>query len=304
MRVLLVAPIDSHTNKYIANAFTQIGWDVHAWDYRAMVGACGGVLGMNEALLVKACGYDLVLVLKGELVSPEALRSIAAPTALWHFDPRDGKAAWLVERAQAVTRFFTIADGLVDWYGEQGIEASWLLEGCDPQHHRPVTPQGDRVALSFVGTVEGVAGREAWLKGLAARWPLEVWGSFPSESLRGVHRGRAQGDAGFNQVVSRTVINLGRDRNPDIPRSYGARLFRTLAAGGALLTNNTQGIRDDFGDCVLVYDDDAHCAQLVEDALEHPDRLVELAQRGRKRVLESHTFRHRVEELLERMELA
>ncbi len=311
-RVLLVAPHDGHSGHYVARAFEALGWDVSPFDYR-IVAAVEGVPAMNDALMQRAALADLVLVLKGELVSPltlESMRSVGLVVAVWNFDPRDGQEAWVLERARAASHYFTIAKGLVASYRAQGINAHWLLEAADPDLHRPDV-EAQRVAptqptASFIGTIQDVPGRAEWLLDVATCFPDQVrlWGSFVPPNLAPWHHGRAAGDAGFNHVVGLTTVNLGRDRNPEVERSYGARLFRTLAAGGYLVTNDTLGIYEDWDGCLNIYHDTESCIRLVEWGLAHPERVQAIAERGRQRVLERHTWRHRVVELLDVVGLA
>lgn len=303
-RVLLVAPLDGHTNLYVRAAFRQLGWKVAQVDYREAVRQAGRTLGNVGIVTAAERGKpDLVLVLKGEMVEPstcEAIREAGITTALWHFDPRDGTVGWVVERARAVDHFFTIAEGLVPWYEEREVNAHWLLEGADPEHHRPVdVPR--QWTMGFIGTVDGVPGREPWLSHLAREigTAVHVWGSFPPAARPSfVLHGRAAGDPGFCEAVGQTIVNLGRDRNPEIRRSYGARLFRTLAAGGFLLTNRTVGIDHDFKGCVGVYDSDKDCAQQVLHFLGAHEERLRTAAHGRARVLERHLFVHRIRELV------
>lgn len=305
-RVLLVAPDDGATATYLEKAFRSIGWHAKIWDYRAHAQQVGSNrVGVKFTFDIGAASPDLVLVLKGELLPVEAIRRVAShfPVALWHFDPREGKDAWVVERAKAASAFFTIGKGLVPFYEAAGVNASWLLEAADPDLHRPVDVKEKRYPVSFIGTVE-VPGRVDWLNAVNKKVQsgIDVWGSFPA-NCPPRHHGRAFGDDGFSSVVSHSLVNLGRDRNPEIERSYGARLFRTLAAGGFLVTNRTIGICDDFQGCVALYRDDDECVQCVNYWLEHPEKAAAVAAKGRKLVLREHLFIHRVEEMIRRMKV-
>lgn len=315
MRVLIVAPLDGATHAWIRRGFGQSGHEVQEFDYR-QVAAKVGVPGMNAELvrLVAArrqpgkAPIDLVLVLKGELVSPATLRESRrhAKVALWHFDPRDGRDGWLVERAAAVDEFFTIARGLGSFYEGKGVRWHWLLEGADEVvHSPPPKPVEPKYPVSFVGTVKDVQGREAWLQGVARRHGagFHVWGSFCPESLHPFYHGRAEGDVALRAVIHESAVNLGRDRNPEIERSYGARLFRTLACGGALLTNDTIGLREDFGDAVAIYEKDGDCSEAAAELAVDAARRARMGAKGRALVLERHTFRHRTDEIVKVMGL-
>lgn len=301
--IVLAAPFDGHTASYVTRALEAHGCVVKAFPYRE-IAAMSSLQDMNDSLLRFVSGADLLLVLKGEYVHPkviEAINRMGVKTAIWNFDPRDGKLEWVLERARVAQHFFTIGKGLLPYYTNGGINAHWLLEGCDAFNHQPLQ-QKEVVPISFIGTVSDVPGREEWLNSIRTKFGDErfaIWGSFCPPSLKSVHRGRANGDAGFCQAVSNTQVNLGADRDPEIERSYGARLFRTLAAGGYLLTNMTHGIVEDFSGAVDTYVNTSDCLNKIDWALSHPDERNVIAQRGRDLVLEKHTFNNRVKELLE-----
>ena len=304
MRVLLAAPFDGHTASYIATALKDQGCTVKRFPYRDLAAVLGPAK-MGEHLESQSEGFDFVLILKGELIPPEVIGRISkrgTKVALWSFDPRDGKEEWVLERAKSADFFFTIAKGLVAFYRGMGINAHWLLEACDPFAHQPLGVKEDAIVpVSFIGTVTDVLGREQWLQHVHDHFgadKMAIWGSFCPPRLRDVYRGRAQGDSGFCEAVSQSLVNLGADRNPEIDRSYGARLFRTLAARGYLLTNDTQGIYQDFSGYVSVYRNTPDCLKQIQWALEHPEQRALIAQRGRDFVLRQHTFKNRMEELV------
>lgn len=316
LRVLLVAPDDGRTATWIQKALAGLGHKSLIYDYRKMAANIGAERMNAQVVALAGESYDLVLGLKAELVDPHTWAGITMKrtTAVWNFDPRHGQDSWVLDIARNVDHFFTIGKGLVAGYHENGINAHWLLEAADPQTHFPVAVRaGAQIfPLSFVGTVENVPGREKWLAAVRDAFPtmFHLFGSFPG-TLRGLHyHGRAEeyaehhlkrrfhGDDALNLVVSHSTVNLGRDRNPEIAKSYGARLFRTLAAGGFLLTNHTIGIEEDFAGCVGIYNDDDECIKLIRHYLESGKVRKDRAERGRALVLAKHTWTHRTTELL------
>lgn len=293
MKIALAIPRE-HTSTYITNALQDLGHKVYHHDYRIQV---------NPQRLQGLTGWmDALVIVKGESIPLETIRFCAkkVPTALWHFDAWEAKVDWLVNRAQEVDHFFTIAGGLVDWYQEQGIEAHWLSEGCDPNLHRPAKPApfGWGSDVAFVGTL--VQDRGSFLEAVGERFALQVWGSSGAQGRNLKHRGRAYGDAGHNKVVSSSKVILGIDRTPDIRGSWSARLYRTLAAGGFYLTNRVDGLTAYFKDGVhlLLYESPEDCLERIEVALEHPEWREEISEIGQREVVKNHTFRHRMEEML------
>lgn len=308
--------MDGATSTYLANAFKQLGHSFLHYPYRHFA-LLHGLERMNEDFVQAAQESDLTIVLKGEMLNPKVvgvLRQAGTRLAVWHLDPWNGRADWVLDIAREAPKFLTTAKGLLPDYKAQGADAHWVLEGCDPDVHKPPSrdlgPAGVNFPVSFVGTT-AASEREEWLLGLRQRFrgDLHVFGSFPGSLAGSNHHGRAEeycglkGDAGLSWVVGHSTVNLGRDRSPKIERSYGARLFRTLAAGGYLVTNHTLGIKEDFPGCVAVYNDLDDCERLIRWGLERHNERRRMARRGQKKVLTEHTFKNRAAEILKVMGL-
>lgn len=316
-RVLIAAPDDKATSLYISNAFVENGWQPEIYDYRLIAQQQGFEM-MNELFWNAARERDLVLVLKGEILRPETLRTVAGkvPTALWHFDSWQAKEPFIIERAKTVKFFFTIARGLVPWYQSQGINAHWLTEACSPPHHcfyydQPTTHYGGRryrSEVTFIGTVAGVGDRADWLVTVKKRFPgLMVWGSFSDPRVKEFHLGRVETDRDHAELCYRSKVNLDRSRTADIEGSWSARIYRIMAAGGFLLANNVKGIRDYFSIPreFDVYDprDYDNCLEKIFYYLSNPEERQEIAEHGRFRVVNVETFSQRIRELLKVMGL-
>lgn len=313
--VLLLAPADGATGEWVMRALARAGCSGQTYDYRGAAQTHGrGEMEQSIRRFVKTQGFDLVLALKGELISPITwahMRDMGATTAIWYPDAWHGTVAGVQELANSVDKFFTPSLGLARTYREQGADAHWLPEACDIDDHAPEPASTGEPAMpvSFVGTIENIPDRIQLLTTLQARLgrALSLFGSYPGTLAGPNHHGRAEeyaqlrGDRGLAWVVGRTQINLDHQRNPELERTYGARIWRTLAMGGFLLTNHIRGIEQDFGkpgQYLDWYDDARSCLEKIRHYLERPEDRMRTAQAARRFVLEHHTFDHRVRELL------
>ena len=79
------------------------------------------------------------------------------------------------------------------------------------------------------------------------------------------------------------------------------RNWETLAAGCCLLTKDTKQIREYFtpGVHLLAFKDDADCVRQVKWAKDHPGEVAKISEAGYREVMARHTYRHRVEAILE-----
>lgn len=101
---------------------------------------------------------------------------------------------------------------------------------------------------------------------------------------------------------SRVVVNIGRD---DFPQDANMRVFEVLASGALLITSvPTELSRLGFRDGVhfVGYSSDEEIIPLVRSYLEREPDRVRIANAGRAKVLQEHTYDHRVATLLSRLE--
>lgn len=308
--LLLIAPDSGNTNVYLHHAFQGLDWSVTEIDYRQHL-AHHGPRHLSDTVFHHATQADLTLIFKGEVFSGpwiEALSEHAGPIALWDHDPRHQSQQAVIDRYRHADYALTMAEGMVDPLREAGCNAHLVLLACHPDHHYPL-PVDQDVDVGFIGTVKNVSrgpnpyrNREDWLNYLnqGLNTNIHVWGSYPgaAEAFCTYH-GRAEGNAGHRTAVSRTKINLGSDRNPEIARSYGARLFWVLGTGGFLLTNATTGIHDDFDGRLAIAHDDDEFIELTQYYLDNDEERQRIAKKGRDFVLDHHTYTHRAQEIID-----
>jgi hypothetical protein len=76
------------------------------------------------------------------------------------------------------------------------------------------------------------------------------------------------------------------------------RLYDVLASGGFVISDDVEGIEAEFDGAVVTYTTAAELRDLVERWLADPDGRRARAERGRRAVLQRHTFAHRVATML------
>lgn len=310
--VLLAAPDDGATNTWIASALARAGCEGATYDYRAAAEQ-NGIDAMQHELFELGKKHDVVLAMKGEIIHLNTwnrLRQAGRHTAIWMPDAWFHSEPWVMEAARAVDTYFTTSLGLAKKHRVNGANACWLPEGCDQDDHAPDQPNAMEpvMPISFTGTIENIPAREQLMVKLRERFgpAFHVFGSHPGKLVGRNHHGRAEeyygnGNRSISSVAARTLINLDHQRNPELEQTYGARIWRTLCAGGFLLTNNIAGIQKDFGPngtSLAWYRDADDCAKLVEKYLDDRTSRARVAETGRRLVLEHHTFDHRIRELL------
>ncbi len=212
---------------------------------------------------------------------PDGLR----PRACWVIDTHLGYERCR-ERALGCDLVFAAQRNGAERLQQDGIDARWLPLACDPEVHRRY-----QVPLEFdwcfVGTVR--AGRRPeLLRHLQQRFP------------RGFIGQRYFDEMARTYSASKLVINQS------VRDDVNMRVFEAAACGSLLLTNDLR----DNGQAELLQDG-VHCAvyhneeELDEKLayyLQHDAEREQIAAAGCREVLAKHTYRHRMQTILEALE--
>jgi GT2 family glycosyltransferase len=178
-----------------------------------------------------------------------------------------------------------------------------LHQAADPERFRPGLP-GPAHDLLFVGNSRGV--RRSILDDLTpTRHDLAVYGGGWSPDLLDLAYLRA--DSVDNEdlpgyYASAAIVLNDHWREAAEAGFLNNRLYDALAAGGFVISDQVDGLQEEFDDGVVSYRDAADLIRLVDRYLADPAARAERAERGRRAVLERHTFSHRVDEILRLVE--
>ena len=131
---------------------------------------------------------------------------------------------------------------------------------------------------------------------------IQVWGD-PGWRCIQKHGVRFRGGAGHRDELTRIYnaasihIDIGRIYQLDI---VTMRVFDVISCGGFLIAERNDAVLELFEDGVEI-----ETWVTVEGLknkcryyLEHPERAAEIARRGRQRLLQDHSIRHRLQEML------
>jgi GT2 family glycosyltransferase/2-polyprenyl-3-methyl-5-hydroxy-6-metoxy-1,4-benzoquinol methylase len=161
----------------------------------------------------------------------------------------------------------------------------WLALACDPEIHRrlEVAKEYD---VAFVGHVFP-GPRQDLLTAVQHHFPSSFIGQVPHTQMAEVYS------------RARIVINccLANDLN--------MRVFETLSCGALLITNRLRdnGQEELFQDRghLVEYESIGEALDLIAYYLEHEDERDRIADAGHREAVTHHTYRHRMERVLERV---
>jgi glycosyltransferase involved in cell wall biosynthesis len=160
----------------------------------------------------------------------------------------------------------------------------------DPACQAPVVfvggPTPERVAA-----LEPLAGRGLRVYGYGA----DAWRASPA--LAACYAGVVLARPEARRIYSGAKISVNLTR-PHGPASLNMRVYESMACGSLLLTDDRGDARRLFGDGreVVIYRDPADLAEKVDYYLAHEAERAAIAEAGRQRVVESHTYERRLRE--------
>jgi spore maturation protein CgeB len=233
-------------------------------------------------------------------------------------------AMWFVENYRHLTYWQQLAAGYDYWFVIQQAECiealkragaahvHYLPMAADPTVHRPVTltaaeQQEYGADVSFVGA--GYANRRSLLpQWLSNEWTFKLWGNEwdGARDLSNVlQRNGARIDTDTcMKVFNATTVNLnlhsssgvGLDAHPDF---VNPRTFELAACGAFQLVDERTLLPDLFTPEELVcFRRTEDVPQLIRTWLKDPAGRRDRAEAAQRRVLQDHTYRHRVQDLL------
>ena len=214
---------------------------------------------------------------------PDRLR----PRVYWVSDTHLAKPLKALRR---LTRSYDLAFVAMREGTEQlrrsGTQAVWAYGGaCDPEIHRKLdVPK--RYDVGFVGTDGGIP-RKFYLQALRERYPSSFIGGAPHTQMSEIY---SQSKIGFNWALAGETLTM--------------RSFEIMACGAMLLLNAVRDEAQDLlgfvpGQHLVLYHTPKELFELADYYVSHDAEREAIAERGHRLAVERHTYRHRMQFMLE-----
>lgn len=278
----------------------SVGWSVVRKARTAIRGGANDWLLDVLAAQIRHHRPDVILNQSMGGVSGRFLRSLEG-----HFGLLLGQAEPMELDRDDVRRYDAVVSSLpsvVQALGSAGVPAFLLRHAFHPRALSASEP-GEPVAVSFVGSLAAAhSGRIRLLEQVATQFPeLRVWSAEAPASpiLQERYEGPAWGSQMYG-ILARSRVTLNHHID-GLPYADNCRLFEATGMGTALLTDWKPNLDEMFepGREVLAYRTVDECAELLGRYLEREDERAAVARSGQERTLAEHTFRSRMERLLE-----
>ena len=322
-RTLLSAPFNRAwaMGHYLKDALDQLEVPVAHFDFREV-----DSIQSELRTHLEQFKPDLHLLFKGELFDRECLEIVKAagvPTVLWQHDVFPELPPWLLEVAGCSDILFTHARGMVKRFKDAGIaHTEWLSEGFPESFFAyDKIEEQERKLYSCQVTLVGNIHRNACYRmriplirrALDDGYRVKWWGPRISRRLNNIplilsRVGRAYGrrflaNADFAKAVSCADLFLARDVYPEVDASVSNRLYWACGCGAFYLCEKAVGIEDIMtpGKEIETFSSLDEMSEKIRYYIDHPEERKRIAEAGQRRTLEQYTFRHRIEEMFERL---
>ena len=262
--------------------------------------------------LVKKKDYDLVLVLKGELISPKTIRKVkkfCGKVVNWFMDPIITLEKGFLFDAICEYDFFLVKDlFIMKRLHELGFDnVRFLLQCYDPDiyHKTKVEDKYYSSDVTFVGNIYPYR-----LKLLSAlkKYKLKVWGKLvhgvKRKDVNSFYQGRPAITWEKNKIFNAAKI-VFNSHNPWEVCGSNVRLFEICGSGGFQLTDKTLYINKIFkiGREIVCYENVKELQELIEYFLANEEERKKISERGYRRARRDHTYLKRINELFRLIKL-
>jgi spore maturation protein CgeB len=327
MNILFALPGHLKTvpmGRYCIEALQELGHRVTPFDYRPGLldkladRYAGKTTGEEKAAtnrrfrrLVNKCRPDVMITLFGFDLSRESLeqlRAMGVPSVCWwindpfQFERSRRKAGWY-------DHLFTNSAGCVEQYRAQGVEhVHFLPTACHPAVHRPVPPVSAYACdVCFAGDWSPL--REELMTRLAGQFDLRIFGPWKKKLAPGSHLASRITDGFFTPEQMAAMFSSAK-LTVNLHTWFGQhdhgvnpRLFEAAACGVYQVVDWKREIPELFSctDEIACYRSLDEVASLIQHAMDAPSWRAECAATARAHALAAHTYRHRMQELLDKV---
>lgn len=286
-------------------------------DVFSLQGEFAEVLSRTVVEGLKDREVNLVIALAQAPLSVSALDTLRArgiTTALWYLEDCRRFSAWK-EIAGGYDFVFTIQKGeILNLVKEAGAgDVHYLPAACDPTVHQPMTLSDEEkkrwgAQVSFVGA--GYHNRVQLFASLPCDdfkiWGTE-WPAIPPFTNLVQEEARRLSVEEYVKVFNASAINLNlhssTERNGVDPTGdfVNPRTFELAACGAFQLTDSRSLLAELFAadEELVTFDSRESLIDKVRYFRTRPSEREKFAQAAQKRALAQHTYKHRMEEMLD-----
>ena len=337
MKALFIGPktpeFDPGYNRAIVDAFRQNGYNASCLQFfftsppglanRVQIDLAG-LIGIQKfyneyvhkfnASVLATCKEfrpDVVLVVHGSKVSAQTLQDISALKVLWCHD-LVRRCGLSLEQLRAYDHIYVFDKSDLDWLSDRQLTARFLSVGFDPNVYYPYSQNKD-IDVFFVGAyypdrretleflTDNLPNKALRFYGRHVRYrEPKTWARYLHYLLKGqriVFVNRSLSASEINRFYARSKISINMHHTQST-EGCNPRVFEIMASGSFQICDNLGYVRENFGRYLETYDNRSTLKELILTYLADEKIRESKAKAARKFVLENHTFKHRISQIL------
>lgn len=266
---------------------------------------------MNRALMehVRRTQPDLMVIVKGETVTPETLREIRAKTSTVIVNVFTDNPILMgnFDAIEPCHYFFVKDTYIVDTLVKSGLRNVRYLPQCTNHDvHKPMElDEDDRREFGCDVTLIGsmYPYRHKHIEGLLEFAPAlwgRGWGKSANPRVQELWRGRDIRGTAKAKAISASAVSLNLHHPLNDILGTNSRTFDIAACCGFQLADYKPDLEPlmKIGEEIICYRTMDELKDLIKHYLAHPDERMKIAKAGHARVLRDHTYDNRASELL------
>jgi hypothetical protein len=198
---------------------------------------------------------------------------------------------------------------LVEEFRGMGVPTALNRLAFEPRVLESVERAAQDIPVSFIGSISPEHGERVRLvEHLCERTEISIWGNgverLPvGSSIRSRYAGPAWGRDMY-RLLGASKITVNNHGSWAASYANNMRLFEATGMGTLLLTDWKANLHQMFEPDreVVTYRDHEECAERIRHYLNRPEDRLSIARAGQRRTLRDHTYRQRMEELVEALQ--
>lgn len=283
------------TETYIADAFESFGYEVFRVNVRAS---------QFSKEVVASQKWDLVITYKPSELSISDFKFVKGygPLVMWIYDIRIPiSPKWLTCSMICDLVFYTNPINVND-VRNKGGNAFYLSQACDPRYHY-FDPQKVEHPLVFIGRAYGE--RRSLIESIAKENKMTIYG--PDRWIPEINykRGLFLGDD-LRKIYGKSLVtvNIAGYEHWKIDGYWSNRVWYAAACGVVVVQDyevprigSIYGMEN--GKHIFCVNNKKLFKETVRFYCQHPEKARKLGKETSQFVVENHTYRHRVSEILQ-----
>jgi len=299
---------------YYKAGFEKNGYKVTTFDPALISNPIDTILNLTKELKP-----NFILYTKAELPA-EIFLELKRFTKIIQWYPDPIIPEWLYPYVQASDIFFTMSEGLLDKFKKLNPNIFWLTQAFEPSFFQigSIEPEDVKTFSADVSFVGNLGSKPQYLprkkyleRVINEGFHLKWWGpKIPRKlstiplifgKLGSTYGGKFIWGSEYAKVAQLSKIFLAFDAHPHIRKSMSARMYTAVGCGAFYLCQHVDGIEEvlEPDKEIVTFRSEDEMIDKINFYLPKEDLRRTIAEAGRNKVLQEHTYEVRIRQMLE-----